>query len=701
MIEFPSTLPGLSGLPSADPVASGRLSVAALLDHLQHALVVLDANGRVVGHNHCAREMLELPLTMLQQQPLIDVVVRWQIKRGDLRGDAQRLVERVWYHLRRVQETGQPHIYTYTTAGGRTLQGTTIAVPGGGWVRTYVDVTRHAQAAHFLRESEERFRSLTELSADWYWEWDAEGRYTRLEGRLVRETSLAEMFLGRRAWEVPALNRPTARDWKALIDAFEQRRVFRRFEIQRRLPDGRVAWFSISGMPVYDGQGCFIGYRGVGRDITRRKADQATIERLAFYDSLTGLYNRRSFQDKLAQAQAANARSGQWAALCFIDLDNFKDINDAYGHAVGDQLLQTVAKRLREAVREEDTIARLGGDEFVVLLEDLDRDEEQAAWRAQHVAEKIRVSLERPVTLEGQEVQSTPSIGITLFRGRGDAVEDILGRADLAMYHSKAVGRNAVHFFDPAMQEAVLARATLQRELRHGLRDGELRLYGQPIVDDKAQVVGYEALLRWQHPLRGMVSPAEFIPVAEQSGLILPMGQWVLRQACAHLAAWARDPQRAHWTMAVNLSARQLRQPDFVQSVQTALAETGANPSRLKLELTESLLLHDVEDTIVKMAALSAMGVQFALDDFGTGYSSLAYLKRLPLDQLKIDRTFVRDILDDPNDAAIARTILQLANSLELSVVAEGVETVAQFETLRAMGCRLFQGYHFGRPTAL
>ena len=299
-------------------------------------------------------------------------------------------------------------------------------------------------------------------------------------------------------------------------------------------------------------------------------------------------------------------------------------------------------------------------------------------------------------------MQATPSIGITLFRGRDEAVEDILRRADLAMYHSKSAGRNAVRFFDPAMQAAVVARATLQRDLRHALRDGELRLFGQPVVDARAQVVGHEALLRWQHPLRGMVSPAEFIPVAEQSGLILPMGQWVLRQACAQLAAWAREGgERAQWSLAVNLSARQLRQPDFVDTVQAAWREAGADPRRLKLELTESLLLHDIEDTITKMEALAAPGIQFALDDFGTGYSSLAYLKRLPLAQLKIDRSFVRDLLEDPNDAAIARTILQLAKSLEMEVVAEGVETAAQFEALREMGCHLFQGYHFGRPAAL
>lgn len=700
MTDFSATLPGLASAAADEAARAGRLSVAELLDHLQHAFVVLDAEGRVVGYNTSALTLLELPDELMARAPLIDEVVRWQAARGDLKGDPQRPLQRVWHHLRATQASGQPHVYTYTTASGRTLQGSTIALPGGGWVRIYTDISRHAQTLAALRDSEARFRSLTELSADWYWEWDEEARYIRLEGRVVREHGLAPLFLGRRPWEVPAPNRPTMADWQPLLDALARRERFRRFEVQRVLGQ-KTYWFALSGEPVLDAQGHFVGYRGIGCDITARKQAEATIERLAYYDSLTGLCNRRSFQDRVVQAQAASVRSGLWAALCFIDLDNFKDINDAYGHAAGDALLREMAQRLREAVRAEDTVARLGGDEFVVLLEDLHADEEQAAWRAQHVAEKLRQVLERPAVIEGHDLQATPSIGITVFRGQSDTVEGILGRADLAMYQSKAAGRNAVRFFDPAMQECVVRRATLQRELRHGLRDGELSLYGQPIVDMRAQVCGHEALLRWRHPVRGMVSPVEFIPVAEQTGLILPIGQWVLREACRVLACWAGDPRRARWTLAVNLSARQLRQPDFVDSVRQALHAAGADPRRLKLELTESQLLHDVEDTIAKMEALAAEGIQFALDDFGTGYSSLSYLKRLPLTQLKIDRSFVRDLLTDPNDAAIARTIVQLAQSLEMEVVAEGVETAEQFEVLRAMGCRLFQGYHFGRPAPL
>ena len=700
---FSATLPGTSAATEmVEAVArSGRLSVAELLDQLRHAFVVLDADGHVVGYNTTAIDMLEVPDELLARRPLIDEVVRFQHRHGDLEGDLPHLLSRVWHHLRRVQQTAEPHVYSFTTGRGRTLQGATMALPGGGWVRTYTDVSKHAQALADLRDSEERFRSLTELSADWYWEWDADCRYTRFEGRFARDHMLSEQFLGRRPWDLPSQNLAQLHDWAPLQQAVARREVFRRWEVQRPLPDGRVIWCALSGMPILDEKGRFLGYRGVGRDITPRKEAEAVVRRLAFYDSLTGLYNRSAFQDRLQKVQAASTRSGTWAALCFIDLDNFKDINDVYGHSVGDEVLRETAKRLEATVRSMDTIGRLGGDEFIVLLEDLSHDREQAALMAKTIGEKIRLALEPALTVEANEVIATPSIGIALFSGSAERMEDIFRRADLAMYESKAAGRNAVRFFDPALQDRALERAALQREMRQSLRDGHFALHGQPIVDGRGRVQSVEGLLRWNNPIRGLVPPAQFIPLAEESGFILPLGQWVLEQACTTLAAWQTDESRSQWSMAINLSARQMRQPDFVGQVQRALEQAGANPARLKLELTESQLLHDVEDTIAKMEALSAIGVQFALDDFGTGYSSLAYLKRLPLAQLKIDRSFVRDVLEDPNDAAIARTILQLAQSLDLAVVAEGVETAAQFEALRAMGCRLFQGYHFGRPEPL
>ncbi|WP_295412788.1 EAL domain-containing protein, partial [uncultured Thiodictyon sp.] len=385
-------------------------------------------------------------------------------------------------------------------------------------------------------------------------------------------------------------------------------------------------------------------------------------------------------------------------ALMFVDLDNFKVLNDTLGHSVGDLLLQQVAGRLLDCVRESDTVARLGGDEFVVMLEGLSERTEAAAAKAQGIGVKLLAALNEPYELAGYRCHSTASLGIALIADRHTPVEDLLKQADLAMYQAKAAGRNTLRFFNPDMQAALEARSALETQLRDGLRDGQFLLYYQAQVDGAGDLTGAEALVRWQHPQRGLVAPGEFIPLAEETGLILPLGRWVLESACAQLAAWAHQPPRAHLTLAVNVSARQFRDPGFVDQVRAALAASGADPHRLKLELTESLLLEDVTDTIAKMTALKSLGLGFSLDDFGTGYSSLSYLKRLPLDQLKIDQSFVRDALDNPNDAAIIRAILALAPNLNLTVIAEGVETPAQRAFLIASGCRAFQGYLFGRP---
>ena len=469
-------------------------------------------------------------------------------------------------------------------------------------------------------------------------------------------------------------------------------------EVWNRRKNGEVyaEWLTITA--VEDKGGSITHYVGALTDITLRKAAEDEIKHLAFYDPLTRLPNRRLLLDRLHQALASSARSGRNGALLFIDLDNFKTLNDTLGHDVGDLLLQQVAQRLTGCVREGDTVARLGGDEFVVMLEDLSSGSPEAAGRAEGVAEKILASLNKRYLLAGHQHQSTPSIGVTLFGEQRDTVEELLKRADLAMYQAKSAGRNAVRFFDPDMQAAVIARAALEVDLRHGLKQKRFLLHYQPQVDDAGRMTGVEALVRWRHPQRGMVSPDEFIPVAEESGLIVPLGQWVLETACAQLVAWADVEDRCDLTVAVNVSARQFRHPDFVGQVLSALETSGADPRKLKLELTESLLLDDVEDVIAKMTILKAKGVRFALDDFGTGYSSLSYLKRLPLDQLKIDKFFVSNALTDTNDAAIARTIVALAHAMDLKVIAEGVETEEQHDFLVRQGCRAFQGYLFGRP---
>lgn len=461
--------------------------------------------------------------------------------------------------------------------------------------------------------------------------------------------------------------------------------------------DGTIRWHMTSAVPQMESDGSVL-LHGYTLDMTERKRAEEEIERLAFYDALTGLPNRRLLLNRLEHTIAVCLRKQQRGALLFIDLDNFKDLNDTQGHDIGDLLLTQVAQRLVAVVRDADTVARFGGDEFVVMLDGLCADVSTATAQAETVAEKLLRALNTPYTLGAAPHYSTPSIGITLFGDERHSVDELLKRADLAMYQAKAAGRNTQRLFDPSMQAALLARSSLEADLRLGLERGELFVQYQPVVNHRGQILGAEALARWRHPERGMISPADFIPLAEQTGLILPLGRHVLRTACLQLVEWADDPQAAHLSVAVNVSARQFRQPGFVAEVLEILAETGANPCRLKVELTESMLLGDLEYTIDRMEQLQREGVGFALDDFGTGYSSLSYLKRLPLDQVKIDQSFVRDVLTDPNDAAIVRTILALAQSLDLVAVAEGVETTGQMGFLRLHGCEQFQGYLFGRP---
>ena len=465
---------------------------------------------------------------------------------------------------------------------------------------------------------------------------------------------------------------------------------------QRKSGEVYPEWLMITA--VKSARGEVTHYVGTLTDITERKQAENEINNLAFYDPLTSLPNRRLLLDRLKQGMAFSARSARHCALLFIDLDHFKHLNDTRGHQIGDILLQQVARRLMACVREGDTTARLGGDEFVVMLEDLSTDPEEAAEHTKWVGEKILSSLNQPYQLDISLHHSTPSIGITLFAQNHDTLDDLLKQADLAMYEAKAAGRNTLRFYDPKMQALVTSRAALEDDLRSAILQQQLVLYYQAQVNDTGGLTGAEVLLRWPHAQRGMVSPAEFIPLAEESGLILPLGRWVTETACRQLAIWARQPEMAHLSISVNVSAHQFRQPGFVNEILSLLEITGANPQRLKLELTESLLVKDVEDIIVKMTALKARGVGFSLDDFGTGYSSLSYLKRLPLDQLKIDQGFVRNILTDNNDAAIAKMVVVLAESLGLSVIAEGVEQPAQRDFLAALGCHNYQGYLFGRP---
>lgn len=462
----------------------------------------------------------------------------------------------------------------------------------------------------------------------------------------------------------------------------------------------RRTWLS-TRLPLRGDDGQIYALCGISTDISARKIAEDEIRRLAFFDPLTQLPNRRLLHDRIEQALAASLRHQHQGALLYIDLDHFKNLNDTLGHDIGDQLLRQVGARLCACVRDEDTVARLGGDEFVVMLTALDADPQSAANQAETVADKILASFAPPFDLAGRPYRCTASVGIALFADRQSGIDDLLKRADLSMYQAKAGGRNTLRFFNPEMQTSIDARVALERDLGEAIEHGQLELHYQPQMAQGDRLTGAEALLRWRHPQRGLVPPGEFIALAEESGLILALGRWVLHTACAQLARWADDAATAPLTIAVNVSARQFHQRDFVAEVLAALDASGADPARLKLELTESLLVVNVEDVIAKMGALKARGVGFSLDDFGTGYSSLSCLKRLPLDQLKIDQGFVRDILSDPNDAAIARMVVALADSLGLEVIAEGVETRQQLDYLAAHGCHAYQGYYFSRPLPL
>ena len=443
-----------------------------------------------------------------------------------------------------------------------------------------------------------------------------------------------------------------------------------------------------------------MGARRRERELEQLKVAHDEIRNLAFFDPLTGLPNRRLLLDRLRQTLAVGVRSHRKRALLFVDLDDFKTLNDTLGHHIGDLLLQEVARRISARIRETDTVARLGGDEFVVLLQDLSDTPEDAAAHARIIAEKIIDTVSQPYLLAGRECRSGSSIGITVFGDPQDSTNEVLQQADIAMYQAKAAGRNTIRFFAPALQAAVNARAVMEEDLRQALQTNDFVLYYQPQVE-RGLVIGAEALIRWNHRTRGLLSPGEFIPMAEETGLILPLGDWVLSEACKQLAAWAGQKTTSHLTIAVNISARQLLNPEFTQVVLSTLDRTGAPPQKLKLELTESMLVDDIDDVIEKMSALKAHGISFSLDDFGTGYSSLAYLRRLPLDQLKIDQAFVKDILVDASSGAIAQTIISLSRAMGLSVIAEGVETEGQRNYLARIGCHAFQGFLISAPVPL
>jgi diguanylate cyclase (GGDEF)-like protein/PAS domain S-box-containing protein len=472
-------------------------------------------------------------------------------------------------------------------------------------------------------------------------------------------------------------------------------------EVWDKLKSGELQakWLSIS--VIRHANGSVFRYVGQFSDITEKKRKDELIWEQANFDALTNLPNRRLFADRFRQAMSSSSRSWRYGALLSLDLDQFKRLNDTFGHSKGDQLLVEVARRLRLCVREEDTVARMGGDEFMIVLTGLSPNKNEAGIQAELISEKIRSELCRPYQLDKSEHYTSCSVGIVLFLGHADSHEKLLAHVDTAMYQAKAKGRNSICFFDASMQDVLDQRGLLESSLRVALELNEISLHYQLQVDSAGHAIGVEALLRWTNPQLGFVPPVNFIPVAEESGLILPIGMWVLETACKQLSTWQSSPQFCHLSIAVNVSAIQFREPGFVSIVQDVLQRSGIKPEKLKLELTESLVIDNIDDSIRKMKEIKALGVKFSMDDFGTGYSSLSYLSRLPFDQLKIDQSFVRNITTDQHNAAIVQTIISMAQSLGMDVIAEGVETEDQREFLDLRGCPAYQGYLYAKPTPI
>jgi diguanylate cyclase (GGDEF)-like protein/PAS domain S-box-containing protein len=561
-------------------------------------------------------------------------------------------------------------------------------------------ISEKNQTVAELRESENRFRTLANNASVLVWMSEINAHRTYYNELWLDFTGRAlEHELGE-GWIENVHSDDADICFNTYMAAVEKHQVFD-MEYRLRRHDGQYRWVIDHGVPRYDNSGAFLGYIGSAFDITERKENEEQIKQLAFYDPLTRLPNRRLLMDRLQQAMAESHRNGDHGAVLFFDLDNFKTLNDTLGHDKGDLLLQQVAQRLESCVREVDTVARLGGDEFVVMLKNLNKDESIAVSDTEIMVEKILVALNKPYLLGTTEYRSTPSIGIALFAQNKVTIEELIKQADIAMYQAKKAGRNTSRFFDPTMQTAVEKHSVIENGLRDALSKNQFQLHYQMQVNEAGQISGAEVLLRWIHPERGVIMPADFISLAEDTGLIVPIGLWVLETACHQLKVWEAEPSKQHLQLSVNVSARQFKQVDFKDRVIEILQKTGVNASLLKLELTESLMLNKIEDTIEKMHALKKFGVQFSMDDFGTGYSSLYTLKKLPLDQLKIDQSFVRDIATDPDDAIIVQTIIAMTSSMGMAVIAEGVETELQREFLLKHDCLNFQGYFFGKPVTL
>jgi diguanylate cyclase (GGDEF)-like protein/PAS domain S-box-containing protein len=549
------------------------------------------------------------------------------------------------------------------------------------------------QAEEVVHQSEERFRSLTVLSSDMYWEQDDQFRFISMSGIGSKRVNVKTFpMIGKKRWEQNYINMSADR-WTEHIALLEAHQPFRDMELCRVDETGDKLWISVSGEPVFDVSGAFKGYRGVGKDISERKQDEERIHYLANHDALTSLPNRTMFNEVLNLAIQNARRYNRNFAVLFIDLDRFKIINDTLGHEAGDKLLKEMGSRLTQTVRSSDVVARLGGDEFVVLVQEVSE-----AKQVEAVARKILSALVQPMVMQGQECRVTASIGICMYPSEAQDEQGLMKNADIAMYRAKEDGKNNYKFYSEEINIHSFERLALETSLRRGLERNEFLLHYQAKLDlHTGRITGVEALVRWQHPEMGLVPPAQFIPLAEETGLIVPIGKWVLNTACAQNVAWQREGlPPLH--MAVNLSARQFADEDLVKDIASALESTGLRPELLELELTESMVIQNTERAGRVLAELKKMRVRLAIDDFGVGYSSLTHLKRFPIDTLKVDRSFIRDLPQDLEDKAITEAIIAMGKSLNLTVVAEGVETLEQQTFLQDHGCDEMQGYFFSKP---
>jgi diguanylate cyclase (GGDEF)-like protein/PAS domain S-box-containing protein len=681
----PIVLPGLNplvdravaGFEGSDTTVTSRgEEVVSSFKHLNTVPWILSMNLPVSEATEPLQQARDVLLLAIAAGTAVVVVLIWLVMRRALAP-----LDALTQHVRELQ---------HKQGEARQLR---LPVSGeiGALVQTFNTMVRaQDEQRQHLQESETRFRSLAEMSTDWYWEQDTRYRFS-LMSRGLDKTGV-DTYLGWTRWEMPIVGVSDAQwaEHRAMLDRHEP---FRNFIYQVRAMNGELRTFSVSGVPMFDAQGVFTGYRGIGSDITDRQSAEQRIEYLAYHDTLTGLPNRLLVQDRFEQAMAQAERSHSKVALVYLDLDNFKSINDTLGHAAGDEFLKEVARRLRSCVRDSDTISRQGGDEFLLVLRDLPDSEVVLA-----IVMKIMERLQEPLRIDNQDLASSASLGVALAPDDGRDFETLRKKADLAMYRSKEAGRNTYHFFDPTMDAEAGEHLLMRNGLRRALERQEFVLYYQPQYDlASGRLIGVEALIRWLHPELGLVAPGRFIGVAEESGLIVPIGDWVLRQACGQAVLWQRAGLPA-LTMSVNLSAIQFKRGNVEQSVSRALAESGLAPQLLELELTESILLQNVESVLTSVRQLKQLGVKLAIDDFGTGYSSLSYLKRLDIDKLKIDQSFVRDLATDPDDEAIVRAVIQMARSLNLKTIAEGVETEDIRRRLQAFGCDAAQGYLYSQP---